>query len=124
MNEYDEMCVECFLNNQSQLFDERVASNMEEAEAFLEDCMAVVCNNLKEVRAYFEEEGADIAQMSDDDLEDASEVFALPDGRYLLVEAYRRRRGMYRNCHVKCSITADARQELPCGCSAEITAWA
>ena len=49
--------------------------------------MAVVCKNLKEVRAYFEEEGADIAQMSDDDLEDASEVFALPDGRYLVVEA-------------------------------------
>lgn len=87
MNEYDEMCVECFLNGQSQLFDERVASNMEEAEAFLEDCMAVVCKDLKEVRAYFEEEGADIAQMSDDDLEDASEVFALPDGRYLVVEA-------------------------------------
>ena len=87
MNEYDEMCVECFLENQSQLFDERVASNVEEAEAFLEDCMAVVCKNLKEVRAYFEEEGADIAQMSDDDLEDASEVFSLPDGRYLVVEA-------------------------------------
>ncbi|MCI9003699.1 MAG: glyoxalase [Lachnospiraceae bacterium] len=87
MNEYDEICVECFLRNQSQLLDERVASNMEEAEAFLEDCMAVVCKNLKEVRAYFEEEGADIAQMSDDDLEDASEVFALPDGRYLVVEA-------------------------------------
>ncbi len=87
MNEYDEMCVECFLNNQSQLFDEQVASNMEEAEAFLEDCMAVVCKNLKEVRAYFEEEGADIAQMSDDDLEDASEVFGLPDGRFLVVEA-------------------------------------
>ncbi len=87
MNEYDEICVECFLRNQSQLLDERVASNMEEAEAFLEDCMAVVCKNLKEVRAYFEEEGADIAQMSDDDLEEASEVFALPDGRYLVVEA-------------------------------------
>ena len=87
MNEYDEICVECFLRNQSQLLDERVTSNMEEAEAFLEDCMAVVCKNLKEVRAYFEEEGADIAQMSDDDLEDASEVFALPDGRYLVVEA-------------------------------------
>ena len=43
MNEYDEICVECFLRNQSQLLDERVASNMEEAEAFLEDCMAVVC---------------------------------------------------------------------------------
>ena len=91
MNEYDEMCVECFLENQSQLFDERVASNVEEAEAFLEDCMAVVCKNLKEVRAYFEEEGADIAQMSDDDLEDASEVFPLPDGRYLVVEAYGRK---------------------------------
>ena len=87
MNESDELCVECFLRNQSQLLEERVASNMEEAEAFLEDCMAVVCKNLKEVRAYFEEEGADIAQMSDDDLEDASEVFALPDGRYLVVEA-------------------------------------
>ena len=87
MNEYDEICVECFLRNQSQLLDERVASNMEEAEAFLEDCMAVVRKNLKEVRAHFEEEGADIAQMSDDDLEDASEVFALPDGRYLVVEA-------------------------------------
>ena len=83
----NELCVECFLENQSQLFDERVASNVEEAEAFLEDCMAVVCKNLKEVRTYFEEEGADIAQMSDDDLEDASEVFPLPDGRYLVVEA-------------------------------------
>ncbi|MEY8515655.1 glyoxalase [Lachnospiraceae bacterium 29-84] len=87
MGEYDEMCLEYFLANQSQLFDEKVAGNLEEAEEFLEDCMAVVCKNLKEVRAYFKEEGADIAQMSDDDLEDASEVFALPDGRYLVVEA-------------------------------------
>lgn len=87
MNEYDEICVECFLRNQSQLLDERVASNMEEAEAFLEDCMAVVCKNIQEVRAYFEEEGADIAQMSNEDLEEASEVFPLPDGRYLVVEA-------------------------------------
>ena len=87
MSEYDEICLEYFLKHQLQLFDEKVAKNPEEAEEFLEDCMAVVCKNLKEVRAYFEEEGADIAQMSDDDLEDASEVFALPDGRYLVVEA-------------------------------------
>ena len=60
---------------------------MKEAEEFLEDCMAVICGNIREVREYFEEEGADIAQMSDEDLEDASEVFALPDGRYLVVEA-------------------------------------
>lgn len=87
MNEFDEICLEYFLENQLQLFDEKVAENLEEAEEFLEDCMAVVCRNIKEVRAYFEEEGADIAQMSDEDLEDASEVFVLPDGRYLVVEA-------------------------------------
>ena len=76
-----------FLANQSQLFDETVARNQEEAEEFLEDCMAAVCKNIKEVRAYFEDEGADIAQMSDEELEDASEVFSLPDGRFLVVEA-------------------------------------
>ena len=49
--------------------------------------MAVVCNNIKEVRAYFEDEGADITGMSDEELADAEEVFALPDGRFLIVEA-------------------------------------
>ena len=87
MSEYDEMCLEYFLANQSQLFDENVAESLEEAEEFLEDCMAVICKNIKEVRAYFEEEGADIAHMSNEELEEASEVFALPDGRYLVVEA-------------------------------------
>jgi hypothetical protein len=60
---------------------------MEEAEEFLEDCMAVVCRNIKEVRDYFKEEGADIAGMSLEELKEASEVFALPDGRFLIVEA-------------------------------------
>ena len=87
MSEYDEICLEYFLKHQLQLFDEKVAKNPEEAEEFLEDCMAVVCKNIHEVRAYFEEEGADIAQMSNEDLEEASEVFPLPDGRYLVVEA-------------------------------------
>ena len=86
MNEYDEICLEYFLEHQLQLFDEKVAKNPEEAEEFLQDCMAVVCKNIREVRGYFEEEGADVAQMSDDDLEDASEVFPLPDGRYLVAE--------------------------------------
>ncbi len=86
MNEYDEICLEYFLEHQLQLFDEKVAKNPEEAEEFLQDCMAVVCKNIREVRGYFEEEGADVAQMSDEDLEDASEVFPLPDGRYLVVE--------------------------------------
>ena len=75
-----------FLKKQLQLFDEPVAETMGEAEAFLEDCMAVVVNSLKEVRDYFEENGTDISDMENDDLEEASEVFALPSGRYLIVE--------------------------------------
>ena len=69
-----------------QLFDEPVAETLEEAEAFLEDCMAVVVDSLDEVRDYFEENGADIAEMTDDELEEASEVFPVSDGRYLVVD--------------------------------------
>ena len=86
MYEYDEECLKVFLEKQSQLFDEPVAETLEEAEAFLEDCMAVVVDSLDEVRDYFEENGADIAEMTDDELEEASEVFPVSDGRYLVVE--------------------------------------
>lgn len=86
MYEYDEECLKVFLEKQLQLFDEPVAETLEEAEAFLEDCMAVVVDSLAEVRDYFEENGADIAEMSDDELEEASEVFPIADGRYLIVE--------------------------------------
>ena len=75
-----------FLEKQSQLFDEPVAETQEEAEAFLEDCMAVVVDSLGEVREYFEENGIDVDSMSEEELEDASEVFALPNGQYLIVE--------------------------------------
>ena len=54
---YDEAVVQYFLEHQMQLFKENVAESPEEAEEFLEDCMAVVCKNIKEVRAYFEDEG-------------------------------------------------------------------
>ncbi|MBP3489752.1 MAG: glyoxalase [Roseburia sp.] len=84
---YDEVCLDTFLEQQGKLFKENVAESREEAEAFLEDCMAVVVKNLKEVREYFKKEGADIAGMSKEELADAAEVFALPDGRYLIVEA-------------------------------------
>lgn len=83
---YDNEVLETFLENQEQLFSETVAESMEEADEFLDDCMAVVCKNLREVREYFDEAGTDIAGMSDDDLLEASEVFALPSGRYLIVE--------------------------------------
>lgn len=86
MYEYDEECLATFLKKQGQLFDEPVAETMEEAEAFLEDCMAVVVDSIKEVAEYFEEEGMDTDGMSMEELEDASEVFALPGGRYLIVE--------------------------------------
>ena len=86
MYEYDEDCLKVFLKNQSQLFDEPVAETLEEAAAFLEDCMAVIVDSLQEVREYFEENGADVDGMSDEELEEASEVFALPGGQYLVVE--------------------------------------
>lgn len=86
MNEFDEACLEYFLAHQEQLLPEPVAETMEEAEEFLEDCMAVVCKNIKEVRDYFDEAGSDISGMSDDELMDQSEVFAIADGRFLVVE--------------------------------------
>lgn len=86
MYEYDEECLKTFLKNQSQLFDEPVAESIEEAETFLEDCMAAVVDNIDEVRDFLDGEGLDVDGMSSEELEEASEVFALPDGRYLIVE--------------------------------------
>ena len=67
MYEYDEECLQAFLEQQGKLFDEPVADTLEEAEAFLEDCMAAV-------------------GMSMEEIEEAAEVFALPSGQYLIVE--------------------------------------
>ena len=86
MQTYDRETLEFFLKNQTQLFDEEVVSSLEEAEEFLEDCMAVVCKNIKEVRDYFDEAGMDIAGMSNDELLEQSEIFELPDGKFLIVE--------------------------------------
>ncbi|MDO4339667.1 MAG: glyoxalase [Eubacteriales bacterium] len=83
---YTEECIRTFLKNQGQLFDEPVAETYEEAEEFLEDCMAVVADSLKEVRQYLKDAGADVEGMTLKELEEASEVFALPDGKYLIVE--------------------------------------
>lgn len=86
MGEYDEAVLKFFLENQKQLFPENVAETMDEAEFFLEDCMAVVCRNKKDVVTYFEEAGIDISGMTEKEILDAEEVFAIPDGRYLIVE--------------------------------------
>lgn len=78
---------EIFLKNQLQLLPEEIASDVDEAIDFLEDCLAVTLPNKKEVRAYFEDEGVDLEGMSDEELLNQPEVFALPGGRYLVVEA-------------------------------------
>ena len=83
---YTEECINTFLEKQGQLFPQPVAESYEAAEAFLEDCMAAVVNSIAEVREYLEDMGAVVDGMTDEELEDASEVFALPDGTYLIVE--------------------------------------
>ena len=75
MYEYDEEVLNTFLEKQAQLFSEEVAQTPEAAEEFLEDCMAVVCEDIHEVRDYFEDAGSDISGMSDDELLDQIEVF-------------------------------------------------
>lgn len=79
---YDKTVLETFLKNQGQLFDEPVAETLEEADEFLDMMMACVVDSPKEVKEYFEEVGLDM----EDDIMDASEVFKLPDGRFLIVE--------------------------------------
>ena len=83
---YKKEYLEVFLKKQEQLFDEPVAESLEEAEEFLEDCMAYVAANYQEVKAYFEENGADTAGMTNEELLEQAEVFAMPDGKYLIVE--------------------------------------
>lgn len=82
---YDKMTLETFLKNQEQLFDEPVAETLEEADEFLEDSFAMVKKNLKDVKKYFKE-NLDASGMTDEDILEAAEVFALPDGRFLIVE--------------------------------------
>lgn len=87
MEQYLEECAEVFLEEQGKLFDEPVAETIEEAKEFLEDCFAQVFENISDVRAYLDEEGMDVSGVSDEELADELEVFAISDGRYFVVEA-------------------------------------
>ena len=87
MPEFDEKVLDVFLEKQLQLFPEEVAATREEAKDFLDECMAVVVEGAKEVWTYFDEEGVDISEMNEADILDADEVFAIGDGRFLIVEA-------------------------------------
>lgn len=84
MNGYDKAVLRAFLEQQLKLVPESVAETEEEAAWFLEDCLAVVVDSEREVRAYFEEAGADFDPA---EIMDAAEVFPVGDGRYLIVEA-------------------------------------
>ena len=86
MQVFDDAVLKCFLKNQEQLFPEPVADTLEEADGFLEECMAVVVNSVDEVIEFFDEEGIDIDGAVGDEILEADEVFDVGDGRYLIVE--------------------------------------
>ena len=75
-----------FLRDQKQLFDEPVAYDLEEAKEFLEDCMAVYCKDIKELREVMDDEGMDVSDLSNDELLEQLEVFRLDNGGYFFVE--------------------------------------
>ncbi len=87
MRSYDDKVLNAFLEKQEQLFDERVAETLEEADDFLTEVMAVVVDSADEVVEYFEEEGVDMDGGVDGDILQADEVFEIGDGRYLIVES-------------------------------------
>lgn len=87
MHEYDDAVLECFLKKQLQLFPEKVVESIDEAEAFLEECIAVVVDSIDDVWDYFNDEGIDLEGQAKEDIAAASEVFEVGDGRYLIVES-------------------------------------
>ncbi len=83
---FDNEVLQCFLEKQGQLFPQNVAETLEEAENFLEECMAVVVDSVQEVWDYFDAAGIDIESANEEEILEADEVFDIGDGRYLIVE--------------------------------------
>ena len=86
MAQFDEKVLDVFLEKQEKLFPEPVAETREEAEEFLSDAMAVVVDSIEEAMDYLDEAGMDITEMEKEDVDAAEEVFAIGDGRYLIVD--------------------------------------
>ena len=86
MDKHIDECAKVFLRDQKQLFDEPVAYDLEEAKEFLEDCMAVYCKDIKELREVLDEEGMDVSDLSNDELLEQLEVFRHDNGGYFFVE--------------------------------------
>lgn len=83
---FDKEVLQCFLDNQLKLYPEKVAETPEEARDFLEECMAVVVDSVREVWEFFEEEGVDLEGTDEKEILNAEEVFVVGDGRYLILE--------------------------------------
>lgn len=83
---FDDAVLKCFLEKQGQLFPENIAETLEEADDFLEECMAVVVDSAKEVWEYFDEQGIDMEGADEEAILEADEVFEIGDGRYLIIE--------------------------------------
>ncbi|RGZ93098.1 glyoxalase [Eubacterium sp. AM46-8] len=86
MDKHIDECAKVFLRDQKQLFDEPVAYDLQEAKEFLEDCMAVYCKDIKELREVMDDEGMDVSDLSNDELLEQLEVFKLDNGGYFFVE--------------------------------------
>lgn len=83
---FDNAVLQCFLEKQNQLFPQNVAETLEEAEDFLEECMAVVVDSIQEVWEYFDAEGVDMENADEEEILEADEVFEIGDGRYLIID--------------------------------------
>ena len=86
MDKHIDECAKVFLRDQKQLFDGPVAYDLQEAKEFLEDCMAVYCKDIKELREVMDDEGMDVSDLSNDELLEQLEVFKLDNGGYFFVE--------------------------------------
>ena len=86
MDKHIDECAKVFLRDQKQLFDEPVAYDLEDAKEFLEDCMAVYCKDIKELREVMDDEGMDVSDLSNDELLEQLEVFRLDNGGYFFVK--------------------------------------
>ena len=85
--DYDKIVLQAFLEKQLPLVLEKVAETEEEAADFLDECMAVVVNSVKEVWEYFDEAGLDMEDYDEESILEAEEVFEIGDGRFLIIEA-------------------------------------
>lgn len=87
MQGYEKICAEVFLKEQTKLFPEPVVETEEEAVEFLEENYASVFDSIEQIREFWEENGMDESEMTDEEIEDALEVFKLPNGKYMVVDA-------------------------------------